>query len=86
MDSAECFIFPSVYDNNTLNTKFSVQSVDDEVEENNIIAPVIYEDDDESDDDASDDYSMEVDTIEDGEEPILYSDISDAEEDGEISD
>ncbi|XP_047976965.1 WD repeat-containing protein 43-like [Salvia hispanica] len=61
-------------------------SVDDEVEENNIIAPVIYEDDDESDDDASDDYSMEVDTIEDGEEPILYSDISDAEEDGEISD
>ncbi|KAL1543767.1 WD repeat-containing protein 43-like [Salvia divinorum] len=61
------------------------ESVDDVVEENNIIAPVIYEDEDESDDDASDDSSMEVDTVEDGEEPILYSDISDAEEDGEIS-
>ncbi|XP_057795631.1 uncharacterized protein LOC131011803 [Salvia miltiorrhiza] len=63
-------------------------SVDDGVEENDIIAPVIYEDEDEdeSDDDASEDSSMEVDTVEDGEEPIIYSDISDDEEDGEIND
>ena len=66
-----------------MNTKFLVQSVYDEVEENDVIAPVIYEDEDDSDEDESDaDSSMEVDTVEDGEEPILYSDISDAEEDG----
>ncbi|XP_042034321.1 WD repeat-containing protein 43-like [Salvia splendens] len=59
------------------------ESVYDEVEENDVIAPVIYEDEDDSDDDESDaDSSMEVDTVEDGDEPILYSDISDAEEDG----
>ncbi|XP_047958617.1 WD repeat-containing protein 43-like [Salvia hispanica] len=59
------------------------ESVYDEVEENDVIAPVIYEDEDDSDEDESDaDSSMEVDTVEDGEEPILYSDISDAEEDG----
>lgn len=61
------------------------ESVDDEVEENDIVAPVIYEDEDESDEDGSED-SMEVDTVEDGEEPLVYSDISDAEENGEISD
>ncbi|KAL1533555.1 WD repeat-containing protein 43-like [Salvia divinorum] len=59
------------------------ESVYDEVGDNDMIAPVIYEDEDESDDDESDaDSSMEVDTVEDGEEPILYSDISDAEEGG----
>lgn len=72
-------------ENYLLNTKFFLQSVDDEVGENDIVAPVIYEDEDESDEDGSED-SMEVDAVEDGEEPLVYSDISDAEENGEISD
>lgn len=71
--------------NYKLNIKFLVQSVDDEEEDNNKkIAPALYQVD-ESDNYASED-SMEVDTVEDGEEPLLYSDISDDEEDGEISD
>lgn len=64
-----------------------MQSVDDEEEDNNRkIAPAIYEDDDDESDDYASEDSMEVDTVEDGEEPLLYSDISDDEEDGEISD
>ncbi|KAH6782608.1 WD repeat protein [Perilla frutescens var. frutescens] len=61
------------------------ESVDDGVEENDIAAPFIYEDEDDSDDDGSED-SMEVDTVEDGEGPLVYSDISDDEVNGEISD
>ncbi|KAG8378188.1 hypothetical protein BUALT_Bualt08G0111900 [Buddleja alternifolia] len=61
------------------------ETVDDGEEENNMVAPVIYEDDDESDDGGSED-SMEVESVEDGEAPQAYSDISDDEENGEISD
>lgn len=62
-----------------------MQSLDDEEDDNNKIVPAMYEDDDESDDYASED-SMEVDTVEDAEEPLLYSDISDDKTDDEISD
>lgn len=48
------------------------------MEDNDKVAPIIYEDVDEFDDDGSED-SMEVDTVEDGEEPLVYSDISDDE-------
>ncbi|PIN20858.1 hypothetical protein CDL12_06463 [Handroanthus impetiginosus] len=61
------------------------ETIDDGVEENVTVAPVIYEDDDESDDEGSVD-SMEVETVEDGEDPKPYSDISDDEVNGETSD
>ncbi|KAL6511986.1 hypothetical protein OROGR_021583 [Orobanche gracilis] len=55
------------------------ETVDDEVEDNDVVKPVIYEDEDESDDGGIDD-SMEVESAEDGEgEPQVYSDISDGE-------
>ncbi|KAL0314375.1 UNVERIFIED_CONTAM: hypothetical protein Sangu_2281900 [Sesamum angustifolium] len=61
------------------------ETIDDGVEENTTVIPVIYEDEDESDDEGSED-SMEVENVEDGEEPQAYSDISDNEGNGEISD
>ncbi|KAK6114945.1 hypothetical protein DH2020_007214 [Rehmannia glutinosa] len=61
------------------------QTVDDEAEENDTVTPAIYEDDDESDDEGVDD-SMEVESVQDGEEPQAYSDISDDEENGKVSD
>ncbi|KAK6114960.1 hypothetical protein DH2020_007229 [Rehmannia glutinosa] len=61
------------------------ETVDDEAEENDTVTPAIYEDDDESDDEGVDD-SMEVESVQDGEEPQAYSDISDDEENGKVSD
>ncbi|GER49138.1 U3 small nucleolar RNA-associated protein 5 [Striga asiatica] len=63
------------------------ETVDDEREENDVVAPVIYEDEDESDEEGVDEEdSMEVESVEDGEEGTrVYSDISDDEENGEIS-
>ncbi|KAL0438153.1 UNVERIFIED_CONTAM: hypothetical protein Slati_2298300 [Sesamum latifolium] len=61
------------------------ETIDDGVEENTTVTPVIYEDEDESDDEGSED-SMEVENVEDDEEPQAYSDISDTEGNGEISD
>ncbi|KAK4428416.1 hypothetical protein Salat_1141200 [Sesamum alatum] len=58
------------------------QTIDDGVEENTTVTPVVYEDEDESDDEGSQG-SMEV---EDGEEPQAYSDISDNDENSERSD
>ncbi|KAK4391023.1 hypothetical protein Sango_2165600 [Sesamum angolense] len=62
-----------------------VETIDDGVEENTTVIPIIYEDEDESDDEGSED-SMEVENVEDGEEPQAYSDISDNEGNDEISD
>ncbi|XP_051139016.1 uncharacterized protein LOC127256842 [Andrographis paniculata] len=62
------------------------ESMDDGVEENETTTvPFIYEDDDDSDDEGSMD-SMEVETVEDGEEPRKLGDDSDDEDNGEISD
>ncbi|KAL3638868.1 hypothetical protein CASFOL_016775 [Castilleja foliolosa] len=58
--------------------------VDDKTEENDVATPAIYEDDDDSDDEGVEDL-MDVESVEDGEEPQANSDISDKEEDGEIS-
>ncbi|CAA0837177.1 Unknown protein [Striga hermonthica] len=62
------------------------ETIDDEREENDVVAPVIYEDEDESDEEGVDEDSMEVESVEDGEEEArVYNDISDDEENGEIS-
>lgn len=57
------------------------ESMDDGGEENNVVKPFIFEDNDDSDDEGSTD-SMEVETVEDGEEPQDYGNIIDHEEDG----
>ncbi|KAL3641201.1 hypothetical protein CASFOL_016169 [Castilleja foliolosa] len=57
--------------------------VDDETQENDVVTPVIYEDDDDSDDGGVEDL-MDVESVEDGEEPRAYSDISDDGENGQI--
>ncbi|KAL3845478.1 hypothetical protein ACJIZ3_002881 [Penstemon smallii] len=62
------------------------ETIDDGEEENNVVIPAIYEDDDESDDEGSEDDSMDTGSVQDGEEPQIYSDISDDEENGMISD
>ncbi|GFQ01656.1 U3 small nucleolar RNA-associated protein 5 [Phtheirospermum japonicum] len=62
------------------------ETVDDEMEENDVATPVIYEDDDDDSDDEGVEDSMDVESVEDGEEePQAYSDISDDEENGKIS-
>lgn len=57
----------------------------DEEENINMVTPVIFEDNDDSDNEGSQD-SMETESVLDGVEPQVYSDISDNEDTGAISD
>ncbi|KAL3840056.1 hypothetical protein ACJIZ3_024647 [Penstemon smallii] len=62
------------------------ETIDDGEEENDVVIPVIYEDDDESEDGGSED-SMDIESVQDGEDPAqAHSDVSDSEDFGEISD
>ncbi|XP_073275300.1 uncharacterized protein [Primulina huaijiensis] len=60
-------------------------TVDDGEENIDMVTPVIFEDNDDSDDEGSQD-SMETESVLDGGEPQVYSDISDNEDTGATSD